>query len=236
MTDRLSLQWPDPLPFRDRRGSPIRILAVSDESDPTLDSAATREGLEPLDMIVGCGDLEPPYLAFLADAFRVPLLYVRGNHDVGRSWGETVREVVPDPLDDGRIHAEAGIRLLPFSGAPRYAPHGRPGAEQQVSGFGMWRRVLRAWPNAAGRRPVLLVTHAAPRGVNDAPDQAHRGFASFRWLLDRLDPPLWLHGHTALVRRGIDGRCVRHGRTMVVNVTGATLVELTPPDAVPATV
>jgi hypothetical protein len=30
------------------------------------------------------------------------------------------------------------------------------------------------------------------------------------------------------VRRGIDGRCVRHDGTMLVNVTGATLVELAP--------
>jgi hypothetical protein len=234
--DRLSLPWPDAQPFRDRADAPIRILAVSDESDPTLDSAESRAGLEPLDMIVGCGDLEPPYLAFLADAFGVPLLYVRGNHDVGRSWGETVRDVLPEPLVDGRVVMEAGIRMLPFSGAPRYAPHGRPGAEQQVSGFGMWTRVLRAWPRAASRGPLLLVTHAAPRGVNDAADQAHRGFASFRWLLDRLQPPLWLHGHTALVRRGIDGRSVRHGGSLVVNVTGATLVELTPPGGAPATV
>lgn len=232
MTDRLVMSWPDPEAFRARGGRPIRILAVSDESDPALGSVATREGLEPLDMIVGCGDLEPPYLAFLADAFRVPLLYVRGNHDVGSSWGATVREVLPEPLADGRIHQEAGIRLMPFSGAPRYAPHGRPGAEQQVSGATMWRRVLGAWPRAALRRPLLLVTHAAPRGLNDAPDHAHRGFASFRWLVDRLNPPLWLHGHTALVRRGIDARSVRHEGTLLVNVTGATLVELTPPATV----
>jgi hypothetical protein len=40
---------------------------------------------------------------------------------------------------------------------------------------------------------------------------------------------LWLHGHTALVRRGIDGRSVRHGETLLYNCTGATLVELVPP-------
>lgn len=231
MTDRLVLPWPDPEPFRERDGSPIRILAVSDESDPALDAEGTRTGTGPLDMIVGCGDLEPPYLAFLADAFGVPLHYVRGNHDVGASWGDSERAVLPEPLPDGRIVDEMGVRLLPFSGSPRYAPHGRAGVEQQVSAFAMWRRVLGAWPRASGRAPVLLVTHAAPRGLNDAPDQAHRGFAAFRWLLDRLAPPLWLHGHTALVRRGIDARTVRHDRTLVVNVTGATLVELMPPPA-----
>ncbi|HEX6654763.1 MAG TPA: metallophosphoesterase, partial [Candidatus Limnocylindria bacterium] len=69
----------------------------------------------------------------------------------------------------------------------------------------------------------------APRGLNDAGDPAHRGFAAFRWLLARLAPPLWIHGHTALVRRGIDARTLRHGQTLLVNVTGATLIELVPP-------
>lgn len=226
------MPWPDRAPFRGRGDRPYRLLAVSDEADPTLESEASREALGPLDLIVGCGDLEPPYLSFLADAFGVPLVYVRGNHDVGRAWGATERMVLPEPLADGRVHEEDGLRLLPFSGAPRYAPHGRPGAEQQVSAFGMWTRVLAAWPRAATMRPLLVMSHAAPRGLNDAPDQAHRGFTAFRWLRDRLAPPLWLHGHTSLVRRGIDARCVRHGGTTLVNVTGATLVELTPPATV----
>jgi 3',5'-cyclic AMP phosphodiesterase CpdA len=230
VTDRLTMSWPDPAAFKDRDGRPIRILAVSDELDPTLDSAATRAGLEPVDMVLGCGDLEPGYLGFLADAFRVPLAYVRGNHDVGLGWAEE-RHVLPEPMHDGRVRTECGLRLLPFSGSPRYAAHGRPGAEQQVSGWSMWWRVLAALPGAALRPPLLVVTHAAPRGFNDATDQAHRGFTSFRWLLDRLDPPLWLHGHTALVRRGLDGRSVRRNDTLLVNVTGSILVELTPPPA-----
>jgi hypothetical protein len=65
--------------------------------------------------------------------------------------------------------------------------------------------------------------------VNDDQDVAHRGFTSFRWLADHLHPPLWLHGHTALVRRGIDARCARRNGTLFYNTTGATLVELLPP-------
>lgn len=232
MTDRLRLAWPDPAPFRGRQGRPIRLLAVSDEVDPSLESVATRAGMEPLDLIVGCGDLEPPYLAFLADAFQVPLAYVRGNHDVGAAWSATERQILPEPMDDGRVREEAGLHLLAFSGAPEYAAYNRGQVEQQVSGVAMWRRVLGAWPGATRRRPLLLVTHAAPRGLNDGPDGAHRGFTAFRWLRDRLAPPLWLHGHTSLVRRGIDGRTVHHDGTLLVNVTGATLVELTSPATV----
>ena len=229
MTDRLTVRWPDARPFAARGASTIRLLAVSDETDPTLESEATRDQIGPIDQVIGAGDLEPAYLGFLADAFRVPLLYVRGNHDVGAAWSATERESLPEPLAEGRIHDEAGLRLLPFSGAPRYAPHGRPDEEQQFSNLTMWRRVVGAWPRARGKRPLMVLTHAAPRGLNDAPDIAHRGFTAFRWLLDRLAPPLWLHGHTALVRRGIDGRTVRSNGTLLVNVTGATLIELTPP-------
>lgn len=232
MTDRLSLPWPSPQPFAGRAGRSIRLLAVSDETDASLESRRTREGLGQLDLVIGCGDLEPPYLAFLADAFSAPLAYVRGNHDVGRAWGAGERTMLPEPLVDGRLYAEAGLPLLGFSGSPEYAPRYGPGAEQQVSGFGMWRRVLSAWPRTVRHGPLLLLSHAAPRGLNDASDPAHRGFTAFRWLLERLAPPLWLHGHTSLVRRGLDGRCRRHGRTLLVNVTGAVLVELQPPAGV----
>ena len=52
-----------------------------------------------------------------------------------------------------------------------------------------------------------------------------------RWFVDRIDPPLWLHGHTALVRRGIDDRIATHGGTTFYNCTGSTLIELLPPDS-----
>jgi uncharacterized protein len=228
VTDRLTVEWPDRRAFANRGNRSLRLLAVSDEADPSLDRDASREALGEVDIVVGAGDLDPAYLGYLADAFSAPLLYVRGNHDVGEAW-DAHRDQLPEPMRDGRIHDEGGLRVLGFSGSPRYAPHGRPYVEQQVSGSGMWRRVVRAWTAAARRRPVLIVSHAAPRGLNDAPDQAHRGFAAFRWLLGRLAPPLWIHGHTALVRRGIDARTLRHGATLLVNVTGATLIELVPP-------
>jgi len=101
----------------------------------------------------------------------------------------------------------------------------------QVSALGMWARVIRSSSAAQRARPVLVVSHAPPRDLNDDDDRAHRGFTAFRWLVDRLAPPLWLHGHTALVRRGIDDRCARHNGTLFYNCTGATLIELHPTDA-----
>lgn len=231
MTDRLRLAWPDAAPFAGRGGRPLRLLAVSDEVDRTLESARTRVAMGAVDLVVGCGDLDPPYLGFIADAFGVPLLYVRGNHDVGPAWSAAGMTSLPEPLRDGATVTEDGLRVIGFSGSPRYAPRGRTQTEEQIGAPTMWWRVLRAWPRMASGAPSLVVTHAAPRGLNDASDHAHRGFAAFRWLLDRVHPPLWLHGHTSLVRRGVDARTVRHGATLLVNVTGATVIDLVPPGA-----
>ena len=224
MTNRLSVTWPDPLPFVSRGGDPIRLLAISDEPDPTLESAASRAGIGAIDLIVGAGDLEPEYLSFVADAFHAPLRYIRGNHDEGPAWADTRRGLLPDPMRDGALVEEVGVRLVGFSGSPVYNQGG-----MQVSGIGMWLRVIAASSRASRQRPVIVVTHAPPRGVNDDQDLAHRGFTAFRWLADRLEPPLWLHGHTALVRRGIDDRTARFNGTLFYNCTGATLVELRPP-------
>lgn len=226
MTDRLTLRWPDPAPFVDRDGRPIRILAVSDEPDPSLDSAATRERIGAVDMVIGAGDLEPDYLSFVTDAFDAPLRYIRGNHDVGSAWSATRRTLLPEPMPDGRVVEEAGLRLLGFSGSPVYSD-----GPMQVSALGMWARVIRSSSAAQRAKPVVLVSHAPPRDMNDDDDRAHRGFTAFRWLADRLAPPLWLHGHTALVRRGIDDRCALHNGTLFYNCTGATLIELHPSDS-----
>ena len=226
MTGRLVVPWPDRELFAARGDRPLRMLAISDEREPSLDSQRTREALEPIDLIVGCGDLQAEYLTFLADAFRVPLIYVRGNHDVGAAWRREQRESLPEPLTDGRLHEELGLRVMGFSGSPRYNDR-----ELQFSEGTMWvRAVVAGLRVGRGRRPILVISHTPPRGMNDDDDLPHRGFTAFRWLADRLAPPLWLHGHTALVRTGLDDRCVRHGETLFYNCTGATLVELVPPD------
>ena len=127
---------------------------------------------------------------------------------------------------DGAIVSESGLRLIVFSGSPRDNHR-----NLQVSSLGMWIKVIGAWLGASRVRPLIVVTHAPPRDVNDDDDHAHRGFAAFRWFADRIDPPLWLHGHTALVRRGIDDRIAIHAGTTFYNCTGSTLIELLPPDS-----
>lgn len=231
MTRRLAVEWPDQRPFADRHGEPIRLLAVSDAVDPALEHAINREALGRLDAIVGCGDLEPTYLGFLGDAFGVPVAWVRGNHDRGGRWTETAPRA-SRPLASGRVIMLGGVTVAPFEWPGMH--HERAVRDE----WRAWRDVFRAWRTLAVRRllgrgsPVLVLSHAPPRGVGDhAANRYHLGYAAYRWLLERLHPPLWLHGHT-------DPASIAEWRTslgpsVVANVTGSVVVELMPP-AVPS--
>jgi uncharacterized protein len=199
---------------------PLRLLAVSDEPERALAEERNRSALEPIDAVLGCGDLEPDYLAFVADAFCVPLLYVRGNHDWGAAWDASHQ--APLPLD-GRFERVGGLTIAGLAWPT--AIRGR--AERDESD---------AWLQAVGvagrsllrrQRPQIIISHAPPQGAGDAADAYHRGFAGYRWLCRRLRPMLWLHGHTTVASS-------RHWRTTLgptelVNTTGAVMIEIRPP-------
>lgn len=228
MTGRVQVPWPDAALFARRDGRPYRILAVADEIDRSLESPATRAALGPIDLVIGCGDLPVDYLQFVTDAFAVQLAYVRGNHDVGGAWatGDATRLHLPEPLADGRPWTDGGVTVIGFSGIPR---HG--GSGLQVGSVARGLAVLGAWLRLARRsphQPVLCISHVAPRGINDGPDRFHQGSRALRWLAGRLEPPLWLHGHTTLLTRRLEDRCIQHGRTLFYNTVGAILVELVP--------
>ena len=226
MTRRLTIVWPDRPAFADRGDGRIRLLAVSDEVDPALEHQVNRERIGRIDAVVGCGDLEPSYLGFLADAFGVPMTYVRGNHDRGGHWAATSAQA-PSPQASGRPIEVAGLTVVPLEW---------PGIDRDTVLRDEWRawfHVLRAewallWRRVRGRGgPVLVMSHAAPYGVGDAADAYHVGFRAYRWLLERHHPPVWLHGHTTTASVA-DWRTTL-GPSTVANVTGSVVVELMPP-------
>jgi hypothetical protein len=225
---RLTVPWPDPRPFADRGGEPIRWLAVSDEPDHALEDDRNRAALPAIDAIVGCGDLEPDYLGFLGDALGAPLVYVRGNHDRGGRWADSVADHAPVHLDSGRVHRLDGLALAALEW-----PGLRHGDRQRHDGSAWWDalRVARSRLVAGliGRGgPLVVVSHAPPRGLGDrAADPYHVGYAGYRWLLERTRPVIWLHGHVPPA--SVEGWTVDHDGTPVVNVTGSVLVELVPP-------
>ena len=227
MIRRLRIEWPDARPFEGRDGRPIRFLATSDEVDPALEHEVNRAALGPLDGVIGAGDLSPAWLGFLADAFQVPLVYVRGNHDRGGGWQQE-REHAPGPMASGTLTTMAGIPV----GGLEWPAVDETGNERHPR-RAWWDALRLAWRwNAQQRRrakAMLVISHVPPAGYGDAPktDPYHVGFDAYRWLLNRVRPPLWLHGHTTAA--SVNTLVSRPRDTTLVNVTGAVLLEIVPP-------
>ena len=199
-------------------GESVRLLAVSDEPEKAFDFERNREEIGRIDGILGAGDLEPDYLAFLADAFHAPLLYVRGNHDRGANWAALEDKHLPLPLE-ARSENLAGIRVAGLS----WPGDGRGQAIRDETSA--WLQALGLAFRIRGTRPQIVISHVPPRGLGDAPDDHyHRGFAAYHWLCRRFRPVLWIHGHTALA--AVPNWRQDWGGTTLVNATGAVLVEL----------
>ena len=60
----------------------MKILAVSDVVKPILFRHSDADPFADVDLILSCGDLPPEYLSRLVNAFKAPLYYVHGNHDI----------------------------------------------------------------------------------------------------------------------------------------------------------
>jgi Icc-related predicted phosphoesterase len=221
MIRRVRVPWPVARSDDPDRAKPFRILAVSDQRDDALVLEVNREAIGTIDAIVGAGDLEPEYLSMLADAFRVPLLYVLGNHDRGAGW-QSFTDHLPDPMPDGRIEHLDGLDVVGLSW-----PGTHRGRAVRDNGAA-WRQAVRAWlRHLLKRRPLLVISHVPPEGCGDDPsDPYHAGFAAYRWLARRTHPPLWLHGHTTVATQKTLVSEV--DSTHLINVTGAVLLELDP--------
>lgn len=183
----------------------MRILAVSDEIDERLLEPTAPAQASGVELILSCGDLPGDYLGSLADRFRVPLLFVRGNHDRGRS--------LPGEDIDGRVVTTAGLQLLGFEGCMWYNGRGVQYTERE-----MWWRVLRA--RASGwrsRRVDVVVAHASPFGVHDGRDRAHIGYRAFWTVLRRFRPRYFVHGHNHLSYETKRARITMVDGTQIVN-------------------
>ena len=72
----------------------------------------------------------------------------------------------------------------------------------------------------------LVVTHAPPRFVHDAEDLCHRGFRTFRWLLEKYRPKYFIHGHIHDLFTEPSERVTVVNKTKVINSYGYYLLEI----------
>jgi predicted phosphodiesterase len=216
-----------------------RILAIADETTPALSVRKIRE-LAP-DLVVSCGDLPFSYVEYVASAANKPFVYVPGNHDPSlkrdplflttamqfrEDWADA-----PGPTGgtnlDVEILEECGVTLAGLGGSIRY----RPGDNQYTEREMRFRvaRLEAKWRlrRLRGKRHIdVLVTHSPPRDLGDMPDTAHRGFASFRGLLERMRPQVMLHGH--IHPHGFEKPDRVHADSKIINVVPYRVIEVSP--------
>jgi Icc-related predicted phosphoesterase len=72
----------------------------------------------------------------------------------------------------------------------------------------------------------IVLTHAAPQGLGDDDDYAHRGFEAFIPLIDRERPSYLVHGHVHMNYGSDIPRVEKRGPTSIVNAYERYLLEI----------
>ena len=202
----------------------VKILAISDVVEPVLYGAVLSSYTDGVKAVISCGDLPFEYLEYVITFSGAPLYYVRGNHDPSEEKAAPAGCISLD----GRVVNAGDLTLAGLSGSRWYS-----GGANQYTERAMRHRVrmlsARITLGALGgrKRPDVFVTHASPFGLGDREDPAHVGFEAFLPLIDRHEPPLWLHGHVHLYGPEVaDQRVTSRGTTRVVNVYGHQILEV----------
>ncbi len=207
----------------------MRVLTISDEIAREVYSPTAQLRFKDAKLVLACGDLPPSYLEFVVSSLNVPLLYVLGNHDSRPEITES-GSIVGAPAGcvniHGRLAYAAGLWVFGLGGSPWYN-----GEQNQYTENEMWLRVLLLYPRLVLRvrrigRPLdIMIAHSPARDILDGPG-AHRGFKSFVWLIERLQPRYFIHGHVH-PSYGYNRKTEAiFGRTRVINTVGYRLLDV----------
>jgi Icc-related predicted phosphoesterase len=196
----------------------MKVLSVSDRVVQELYDQFNPDLVQGVELIFACGDLPPEYLTFLRDRVGAPLYYVLGNHDI------RYQDAPPTgcTYTHGQIIRIGEHRLLGLSGSRWYN-----GGQNQYHESEMQKLIRSLWLKIllAGGIDIIL-THAPPRHIHDAPDRCHNGFASYRRLIDKYSPRWFIHGHIHTMFTTDSERMTIVNSTRILNTYGHVLFEL----------
>ena len=126
-------------------------------------------------------------LRMITTMAKCPVLYIRGNHD------DALMEEPPGGCIcvEDQVYVHEGLRIAGLGGSHRYRDGRNMFTEAQ-----MRKRARRLMPKIRKHNGLdILMTHAPARGINDFDSLSHRGFETFRDLLNRYHPQVFVHGH-----------------------------------------
>ena len=198
----------------------MKILTLADEECLSLWDYYSPSKLKDYDLILSCGDLKASYLSFLVTMGKAPVFYVHGNHD------GSYRDHPPEGCEciEDRIINYKGLRILGLGGSMRYNP-----GDHQYTDTQMRRRIRKLWWQLRKAGGVdIVVTHAAPLGLGDADDYAHRGSEALRELLDKYRPRYLVHGHIHLSYGHEIPRELDYNGTKIINAYERYVIDVEP--------
>ncbi|MBT3337726.1 MAG: metallophosphoesterase [Anaerolineae bacterium] len=207
----------------------MKILSVSDKVIPFLYSPEILEKIHDVDLVIACGDLPYYYQEYIIKKLRVPLFFVRGNHDPVVEYDANGERKAPRGGKDlhRRVVYQDELILAGVEGCNRYNRQGN----FQYTTAEMWMNVFRLVPELLinrllyGRALDIFVTHAAPLGIHDKPDWTHRGIKAFNWLIRVFKPKYHFHGHNHVYKLDTITE-TQVGETLVINTYGYKVKDL----------
>lgn len=187
----------------------MRILVLADIESKYYWDYFDKSKLEGIDLILSCGDLKPEYLSFLATFAKVPILYVRGNHD-------DIYESKPPEgcicIED-TIYTYQGVRILGLGGSIRYKQGKNQYTQTEMKG-----RLNRLWWKLKRSKGIdILLTHSPAYHINDGEDGPHEGFEAFTQILDTYKPKCFIHGHVHMTYSRSHKRESMYHDTRIIN-------------------
>ena len=197
----------------------LKILTVSDFIDKSLTKMVDNQTLEPVDLIISCGDLSPEYLYFLKNRLEKPLFYVKGNHDIRYNNPANL-------LGCENIHAKLvqfkTLNILGLEGSIWYS-----GGINQYTDRQMDKIIFKMWFSFWKKGGVnLVVTHAPPKNIHDRKDLCHTGFTSFVKLINKRKPDYFIHGHIHREFKNLEQRTTTVNSTQVINTCGFAVLSV----------
>ena len=90
-----------------------------------------------------------------------------------------------------KIYVYKGVRIMGLGGSIRYKK-----GKNQYTQKEMNHRINKMWLSIKKNRGFdILLTHSPAAGIGDGPDEPHKGFEGFNYLLEKYKPKYFIHGH-----------------------------------------
>lgn len=211
----------------------MRLLCVSDTTRSLAFSPGIKNIYKGTDLILSAGDIELESYDYISTMLSRDVYYVYGNHNLKhferemRNSGNRDHDKFYGFLLDGKVVREksTGLLIAGLGGSMWYN-----GGDSQYTERQMERRIRKMAPQLLfnkikyGRYLDILVTHAPPYGMGDAPDLCHKGFRCFLDFIQKYEPKYLLHGHVHLDDCNAPREYV-FGNTKIINVYGSYIID-----------